>query len=391
MVNALRTTILLVMMVMLSACGTVDTISGWFEDDVYEAPATELVEFLAEFDQKIAWSTSTGDGVSNEYDDLAAWLQGDNIVAVDSEGQVTSYIAATGKRVWQVKLDQPISSGAGGGDGLIIVGTYEGTVLALDETNGELLWDRKLTSEVLAPAKASNGVVVVRTADGRISGLSVADGTVLWGYHRAVPLLSLRGAGAPVLVEDKVIAGYASGKLVALSITDGAVVWEKSVTVPSGRTELDRIVDIDSAPVIKNGIVYVVAYNGQLAALDLESGRKYWSRDMSSRSGLDVAFDEAIYVTDNDGYVWALQDGTGNALWRQTRLLRRKGTAPVIVGDNIIVGDLEGYVHLMSRQDGHFTARLKVASSSIRSKPIVKDGLVFITATDGTLTALRVH
>ncbi len=391
MVNALRTTISLAIIMMLSACSTVDTVSGWFEEDVYEAPPTELIEFSAEFEQQVAWSVSTGDGASNEYDDLAAWLQGEHIVAVDSEGQVTSYIAATGKQVWQVELDMPVSSGVGGGEGLVIVGTYEGGVIALDETSGALLWDKKLTSEVLTPAKASNGVVVVRTSDGRISGLSAADGSVLWAYHRAVPLLSLRGAGAPVLADDKIIAGYASGKLVALSITDGGVVWEKSVTVPSGRTELDRIVDIDSAPVIKEGIVYVVAYNGQLAALDLESGRKYWSRDMSSRSGLDVAFDEAVYVTDNDGYVWALQDGTGDALWRQTRLLRRKGTAPVIVGDNVIVGDLEGYVHLMSRQDGHFTARLKIASSSIRSKPVVKDDLVFITATDGTLTALRVH
>lgn len=391
MVKVLQACILSLIVMMLTSCGTVDTVGSWFEEDVYEAPPTELIEFAVEFEQKVAWTVNTGDGASNEYDDLAAWLQNDKIVAVDSEGQVTSYIATTGKQVWQVELDIPVSAGAGGGDGVILIGTYEGTIIALDETNGTRLWDKKLSSEVLAPAKVADGVVVVRTSDGRVSGLSATDGSTLWGYHRAVPLLSLRGAGAPVLAEGKVIAGYASGKLVALSISDGAVIWEKSITVPSGRTELDRIVDIDSAPVIKEGIVYVVAYNGQIAGLNLENGRKYWSRDMSSRSGLDAAFDDAVYVTDNDGYVWALQDGTGDALWRQTRLLRRKGTAPVIVGDNVIVGDFEGYVHLISRQDGHFTSRLKIANSPIRSKPVVKDGLVFITATDGTLTALRVH
>ena len=126
-------------------------------------------------------------------------------------------------------------------------------------------------------------------------------------------------------------------------------------------------------------------------AIKKDSGRKLWSRDMSSHSGLDVASGDAVYVTDDDGYVWALQDGSGDALWRQTRLLRRKGTAPVIVGSNVIVGDLEGYVHWISRQDGHFVARLHIADNPIRSKPIVKDGLVFITATDGTLTALRVQ
>ncbi|NQY25981.1 MAG: outer membrane protein assembly factor BamB [Piscirickettsiaceae bacterium] len=391
MSNALHRSIVLLMLMMLTACGTVDTVSSWFESDTYEAPPTELIEFVVEFEPQIAWSTSTGEGASNEYDDFAAWLQSDSVVAVDYEGQVSSYHSETGKSLWRVELDVPVSTGAGGGEGLILIGTYEGELFALNESNGELLWKKKLSSEVLAPAKVAMGIAIVRTSDGKINGLSVSDGSVLWSYQRAVPLLSLRGAGAPVLAEDKVIAGYANGKLVALSITDGKVVWEKSVTIPRGRSELDRIVDIDSEPVVKDGIVYVVAYNGQLAALDLDSGRKLWSRNMSSRSGLDVAPDDAVYVTDNDGYVWALQDDSGDALWRQTRLLRRRGTAPVIVGDNVIVGDLEGYVHLLSRQDGHFVARLKVADSPIRSKPIVKNELVFITATDGSLIVLRVH
>ncbi len=391
MTKVLRNSISLLMLMMLAACGTVDTVNSWFESDTYEAPPTELVEFVAEFEQQTVWSANTGEGASNDYDDFSIWLQGDIAVSVDYEGQVSSYDSQTGKSLWRVELDAPVSSGAGGGEGLILIGTYEGELFALNESNGDLLWKKTLSSEVLAPAKVAMGIAIVRTSDGKINGLSVSDGSVLWSYQRAVPLLSLRGASAPIIAEDKVIAGYANGKLVALSISDGKVVWEKSVTIPRGRTELDRIVDIDSEPVVKDGIVYVVAYNGQLAALDLDTGRKFWSRDMSSRSGLDVISGDAVYVTDNDGYVWALQDGSGDALWRQTRLLRRRGTAPVIVGDNVIVGDLEGYIHLLSRQDGHFVARLKVASSPIRSKPVVNNELVFITATDGSLTVLRVH
>ena len=387
MIKALRITFGVLLVVMLTACGTV---KGWFEEDLYEAPPAELTDFTQEFQPTIAWATDTG-GTDDNYSDLAAWLQGDSIVAVDSEGDVNSFDAQSGKRLWKKSLDVPVTTGVGGGEGLILVGTKEGEILALDETNGTLLWRVKLSSEVLAPAKAAMGVVIASTADGRMSGLSVTDGQVLWNYQRAVPLLSLRGASAPVIADDKVIAGYANGKLVALSIADGKVVWEKSVAIPHGRTELDRLVDIDSDPVVVDNTVYVVAYNGRVAALSLDDGNILWARDMSSRSGLDVAANDAVYLSDVEGNVWALQYGSGDALWRQTRLLRRNVTAPVIVGDNVIVGDLEGYVHWISRQDGRFTARVKVADSAIRSKPVVKDDLVYVTASDGKLTAFRIQ
>ena len=179
--------------------------------------------------------------------------------------------------------------------------------------------------------------------------------------------------------------------MIALSIIDGKVIWEKSVAIPRGRTELDRLVDIDSDPVVVNDTVYVVAYHGRVAALSLDDGSILWAREMSSRAGLDVAVGDAVYVSDDEGNVWALQDGSGDSLWRQTRLLRRKLTAPVVVGENLIVGDLEGYVHWVSRQDGRFTARMKVADAAIRSKPVVSDNLVFVMAADGTLTAFRIQ
>jgi len=388
LVNSYRLTLGLVLASLLTACGSM---TSWLEDDAYVAPPAELVEFTAEFEPKIVWKKDTGDGAGDDYSDLATWIQNETAVAVDYEGNVSSYDVLTGRQLWQTDLDIPVAAGVGGGNGLIIVGSQEGNILALDEKNGHLLWKKKLSSEVLAPPKADMDVVVARTADGRMTGLSVTDGHVLWAYQRTVPLLSLRGASEPVLADDKVVAGYANGKLVALSIVDGNVIWEESVAVPRGRTELARLVDIDSAPVIKNGVVYVVAYNGRLAALSLDSGRMLWSREMSSRSGLDVDSGESIYVTDDSGYVWAVQDGSGDALWRQTRLLRRKVTAPVIVGDYVIVGDLEGYVHWLSREDGRFVTRVRVSNEAIRSKPVVKDDLVFVTASDGTLTAFRIQ
>lgn len=376
---------LAVMLLGISGCGTV---KGWLEEESHELPPTELVDFTAEITPVKLWSTDTGGGSDSDYSDIAVWLQNEMAVVVDYEGDVSAYNATTGARLWKVSLDVPVITGAGGGESLIFIGTQEGEILALDETNGLLLWKQQLTSEVLAPPKAARGVVVARTADGRMRGLSIADGTVLWNYQRKVPLLSLRGASAAVLSNDKVIAGYANGKLVALSIEGGQVIWEKNVAVPRGRSELERLVDVDSEPVIKDGIVYAVAYHGQIAAFDVESGRKLWARDMSSRSGLDVA-DNNIYVSDDEDYVWALQGR--DALWRQTRLLRRKLTAPVVAGDHVIVGDFEGYVHWIARDDGRFVARTQISKSAIRSKPVVKDGIAYILANDGELTAFRIQ
>ena len=384
--NIFKNIVVFTSLLAVSGCGTV---KGWLEEETYEAPPAELVEFTAEFTPVKLWSTDTGGGSDSDHSDIAIWLQSEMAIAVDYEGDVRAYNATTGRSVWQASLDVPVITGAGGGEELIFIGTQKGEIIALDETNGDVLWRQQLTSEVLAPPKAAHGVVVARTADGKMRGLSITDGSVLWNYQRKVPLLSLRGASAAVLVDDNVIAGYANGKLVALSITDGQVIWEKSVAVPRGRSELDRLVDIDSDPVIKEGVVYAVAYHGQVAAFDIENGQKLWARDMSSRSGLDVAADNNVYVTDDEDYVWALQGR--NALWRQTRLIRRKLTAPVVVGDQILVGDFEGYVHWISRDDGRFVARAKISKSAISSKPVVKDDIVYVLANDGELTAFRVQ
>jgi outer membrane protein assembly factor BamB len=372
----------------LMACG--GQLPSWMLDDKIVLPPAELVDFEEEFAPDIVWSEDVGDGAKTDYTDLSPWLQNGAVVAVDQQGEVNSYQTANGDLNWQIKLKVPVVAGPGGGDGLILIGTQQGEVIALDESTGKFKWRKRLTSEVLTPPKAAYGVVVARTADGRMSGLSSMDGSVLWNYQRAVPLLSLRGASPPVIYDDRVIAGYANGKLLALSITDGKVIWEQSVAVSRGRTEIDRLVDIDSEPVIKDGRIYVVAYNGNVAAIDIASGQKIWSREMSSKAGLDVDPYVAVYVSDEDSYIWALQDGSGDGLWRQTDLLRRRATAPAIVGDYVIVGDVEGYVHWLSREDGRFVSRMRIAKSAIRSKPIVKDDLVYIIAVDGTLAAVRV-
>ena len=380
--------VLLGFILMLTACS--GKVPDWLISDDLVLPPAELIDFEAEFEPEVVWSKDVGAGAKNEYSELRALLQNGNLIAVDQNGEVNSYDGLTGQLNWQIELEVPVVAGPGGGEGLILVGTQEGEVIALNENNGEFIWRIRLTSEVLTPPRAALGVVIARTSDGRMSGLSVSDGEELWNYQRSVPLLSLRGAGPPALIDDKAIVGYANGKLVALSISDGKVIWEQSVAVSRGRTEIDRLVDIDSELVIKGNRVYAVAYHGNLAALDVGTGRLLWKREMSSRAGIDVSENEAVYVSDENNYVWAIQDGSGNGLWRQTELLRRNITAPVIVGEYVIVGDLDGYIHWVSREDGRFVARMRLSNDAIRSKPVIGDGLVYISAIDGTVAAIRI-
>jgi outer membrane protein assembly factor BamB len=387
MAKLIRNFLIVVSTIGLSACGSV--VDSIF-DESYEAEPEPLVEFVAEIEPQVIWTASTG-GSESIYSDLSPWIDENSgvLYTVDQEGDVTAMSSDNGSKLWSSDINSRVFTGIGGGDGFVFVGTQEGRVMALSQTDGKLVWQHKLTSEVLAPPAAADNIVVIRTSDGRISGLAADTGIQLWSYQRVVPLLSLRGVSAPVIAGDKVIAGYANGKLVALSLQDGKVIWEKSVALPRGRSELDRIVDIDASPVVKAGIVYVVSYNGKIAALAADSGDIYWSREMSSRAGLDVAVGDAVFVSDESSYVWAIQDGTGDALWRQTRLLRRNVSAPAVVGNYIVVGDLEGYLHWISRYDGRFVAREKVSGSAIVSKPVVYNGLLYVMAVDGKLSAIQ--
>lgn len=371
----------------LSGCGMVEHL---FVEEVYEAPPSELTEFTPEFKTDVLWESDAGDGSGKTDSKLGIWWQNGKIFAVDHEGEVNVFSADNGRRLWDTDLDKAVVTGAGGGMNMVLIGTQKGDLIALNEESGEQLWRSRLTSEVLAPPRGADGIVVARTADGRVSGLASDTGEVKWTYQRNVPLLSLRGAGAPVIADNKVIAGYDNGKLVALSLTDGKVLWEKSVAVPRGRTELDRLVDIDADPVVINDTVYVVTYQGNAAGVDLSTGQTLWSREMSSQTGLDAVYGDAVFVTDDEGNVWAVQDGSGDALWRQTRLVRREVTGPAVAGDYVVVGDLEGYLHWIARDDGRFVARQQITDAAIRTKPLVVDGVIYVTAADGTVAAVQV-
>jgi outer membrane protein assembly factor BamB len=386
-VNSPRLFVAASLLLFTSACSMVENI---FTEEVYEAPPSELTEFALAFEPRVIWDRDGGDGTGETGNALRLWHQDGVIVSVDYEGEVLALQAETGQQLWEQDLDTPIITGAGGGMDMVLVGTQQGEVVALSLTEGQEKWRATLTSEVLARPIADDNVVVVRTADGRLTGLNAETGDRLWSYQRNVPLLSLRGASAPQIADGKALVGYDNGKLVALSLSDGKVTWEKNIAVPRGRTELDRLVDIDADPVVKDGTVYVVTYQGSAAGVDLTSGEVMWRRDMSSQLGLDVVPYDAVYITDEDGFIWAVQDGTGDALWRQTRLIRRLVTAPTVVGDYIVMGDLEGYLHFLSQDDGRFVSRIQLGKSAINSQPVVVGNTVYVNDVEGRISAIQV-
>ncbi len=380
--------LVIVASMLLSACGTVKTFFD--KDEVELAAPTPLVTFEAEFSPSVVWTTNGGKGAADSYSDFGVWLQGELIISADYRGRIQAFNAQTGRGVWSQNVGAALASGAGGGtDELVLVGSQEGDVFALEQSSGAIRWQQTLNAEILSPPQSADGIVVVRTADGQVTGLDTSDGGVLWRYKREVPLLSLRGSGAPVIADGQVITGYANGRLVSISLYDGSEQWEKRIAVPRGRSELERLVDIDAVPVVRDGRVYVVAHNGRVASLSLYDGVAIWGKKMSSRTGLDAVPDEAVFVSDVDDVVWGLEDVSGETLWQQTRLSHRAITAPAVLSETVLVGDLEGYVHWMSRYDGHFVSRKQISKHAIRSKPLVNGDLVYITSSDGRITALR--
>ena len=305
------------------------------------------------------WSSVIGRGVGENYLKLQPVFAGNTGYVADAQGYVRAFEVTTGEIRWSLQLELPIASGPAVIEDKLVFGTSQGEVLARDRRNGKELWRTAVSSEVLAQPHGEDGVMVIRTVDGRVYGLAADSGKRLWVYDRSVPLLTLRGNSAPVIHNGIVIIGTDSGKLAALTLKTGTVLWETQIADPRGRTELERMVDIDAQPVVIEDVVYVVTYQGRLATVQLDSGRMLWARDISSYSGM--ALDPyRVYVTDSESQVWALNRFNGATLWRQDKLLRRSLTAPVLQGPYLVVADYDGYVHWLKREDGRIVARKRV-------------------------------
>jgi outer membrane protein assembly factor BamB len=368
---------------MLGGCSFM---SGYLAGEDNTEPPAELEKLDDPVALKRLWHASIGVGYDSQFVRLVPAVIDEYILAADRKGRVAAYATESGKRLWETRTRVPVSAGPGAGDGLVLLGTSDARVLALSLEDGEPLWEASVSSEVLSVPQIDRGVVVVQSVDGNVTGLDAVDGRQLWIYDRDVPVLTLRGTSTPAVAYGAVIAGFASGRVAALTIDEGFVAWEASVAVPKGRSEIERMVDIDGDPVIVGGAVYVATYQGRVAVIDAQNGNLGWTRDMSSHAGLGVDFAQ-VYITDQDSNVWALTRDSGGSVWKQDKLSNRSLTSPTPFNNYVAVGDFEGYVHLLSRYDGHIAGRVKVDSEGVSARPLVVDDIMYVYGNDGTLAA----
>jgi outer membrane protein assembly factor BamB len=350
-----------------------------FGREINETPS-DLNEIKTTAQVKVLWSAQLGESFDADFTTAT-----DNgfVYAVSAIGEIAKLNLADGKEAWRINTGESISGGVGLGANLLLLGSAKGYVLAYD-LNGKLLWKSKVSSQVLSTPKVDGGVVVVRCGDSRIYGLNVADGSRKWIYERATPALTLRSSAGVVLDGGAAYAGFAGGKLIALRVEDGKVIWEVSVAQPKGTTEIERIADITSLPVVDGSLVYAVAYQGKVAAVERATGRVTWSRDISSYTGLN-AEDAKVFVSHATSAVYALDYSTGKTFWRQGDLKQRRITAPLPMGNLIALGDVQGYVHFLNREDGTFAARLQTDEAAImpQMQAISSSTLIALTRKGG--------
>ena len=380
--------LLLTSFALLAGCSTV---MGWFSDDDFDPrEPVELQKINEQVKLKSRWSRGVGDGQGEGLYKINPLLVGDSIYVASAEGRVASVDPDSGRVRWKTDLDLALSGGVGHHGKSIFVGASEGLVMRLSADSGEEIWRTAVSGEVLSAPQGDGRYVIAQTYDGKLMGFDYETGGISWTYTSDVPVLTLRGTGTPMILGDNAIAGFADGKVVAINLRSGNVAWEARVAIPQGRSEIERIVDIDGSMALQGGELYVASYQGRLAAIDTRSGRRLWQRNVSSVSGVGVGFGN-VYVADDDGTVSAfLRNGQG-VRWQNIDLGFRELSRPTPVNSYVAVVDFEGYLHLLSQVDGEIVGRTKVDSSGARADMIARGNRLFIYANDGALKAYDVE
>jgi len=364
-------------------------VAGCSKDKDVEPPA-KLVDFPQTLPVKEIWSQGLGGGKKQMVLRLGLGPALDNktVFAASHKGEVLAVAVDTGRQLWVKNLKLPLSAGPAAALGMIVVGSSKGDVVALDGATGRLLWAVRVNSELLSPAAIGEHVVVVRSVDGRLRGLDAQSGKELWSVEQQVPRLSLRGTGTPVIAKDLAICGFDNGKVMAVSLSTGDTVWDTALAAPHGRTELDRLVDVDSAVRVIGNDVYATGFQGRTAMLALDSGQIWWAHDMSSYRGMSVDADRA-FVTQSDGVIVALRDRDGSEVWHNDKLKRRGLSTPVILSSAVVVADYQGYVHWLDKATGVLVARKQVSKYRVSNSPVAVDNTVVVLTDGGNLAAFR--
>ena len=378
MKKVVRTSSLILATMLVASCG--------FFDDDEELKPMELVDISQTVTIKKIWSAKVGGDA--EFLRLALQPAGDGsrIYAAGHDGNVTAFDPESGRQIWQNKLDIELTAGPGVGEGRVIVTTKDGHAISLDAATGQEQWRVEIEGESLARPLIKDDSVILQTIDNRIAALSLFDGRQRWTVVQTAPALTVRGSASPAIVGQTVIAGFDSGRIVAADLDTGTIVWESLLSPPTGRSDLDRLSDVDGSFAVVGQDIYAAGYQGRIASLAAESGQILWNREISSFAGVAADWN-SIYTVRDNGEIVALKRGTGAEIWRDASLLRREPTLPVPFNTMVVVGDLEGFLHFFSNIDGEPVSRLRFGSKAVTATPLVIANRLYVQGDGGSIAA----
>lgn len=369
-----------------------------FSGDEDVVKMAELPIFEASYQPKIAWEDSVGSGIDKYYSQLQPVADEDFVYVASRDGRVKAFAAQSGKSLWSVnfakhesnKLNRSarFSGGISLAGDMLLIGTENAQVFALDKYTGDLLWLAKVRGEVIAQPVYASGIVIIHTSRGDLTALDSVTGEELWTLTNKLPKLTLRGSATPVIAQGGIVYGRADGFIATTLLKNGQPLWQLPVARPFGATELDRIVDVDMAPIVHNGIIYILAYNGNLLAIDLLKGQQLWSKEYSGYNALALS-GKTLFLTDQRGYIFAVDSDSGEQLWVNKQLTYRNLTGVSIANQYIVVGDAQGYLHWLNREDGHFVAQQLIDSDGLYSAPYETNNYLYLQTRSGKIVAIE--
>jgi len=380
----------------ISACSSTD-------DEDEELKVAELTEIKALFKPVVKWDASVGDGVGDYFSRLQPVAAYAKVFSVSRDGEAYAFDENTGKQIWHADLSDLdkkrgffddkesalISGGVVAGINKVFFGSENGDVIALDAESGKLSWQGKVKGEVIAAPALDSGKLVVNTVSGVMKAFNASNGQDDWQIEQEVPPLSLRGISAPVIAGGGVIIGSADGSLSVYLLEQGRQGWTVDIGEAAGSTELERVIDVDSTPLVYGDVVYTVSSRGNLSAVELRSGRVLWQRQYSSYREITISGNN-LFLTDIKGHVYAIDRNNGLELWSQLSFTNRGVTGPAAIANYIVVGDFEGYLHWLDQATGEIVARHQVDSSGIYTTPVVANGVLYSQSRDGDLEAITI-
>jgi outer membrane protein assembly factor BamB len=351
-------------------------------------PLAPLPSFTPSWGIKTNWHIRLNGHAQTSYATLNPAYNNGNLFITTPDGIIAAVVANSGKILWRNKLQESITTGAGVGNGLVVIGTSQAQLFALDEKTGRVIWEANLSNIALATPVIAQNQVFVKTQDDRLYAFDIHSGKTLWIFQQSIPNLVLRAGGSPQVAGNWVIAGFANGNFVILDRRTGKIVWQNQLGTAFGVSDIENMEDIDDTPLIIDGVIYVAAYQGQLMAMSLATKQTLWQQPLSADTSI-TADNQQVYAADTDGNVWAFERDSGAVAWKQNALAGRQLTAPVLLGQRLVIADMQGNVYWLAVDDGHILARIVLDGQGISATPVVVNQAVGIYTNSSQLILVQ--